>query len=314
MISDLGRALLRRQPEARLGRSGARGARCTITSRPPCSHFIKPSPLEVPAGSRHVLQRKFQTFLAERHVPVARFTGLPAPRPPGKQTSAAGGHAGDPAAPAKGSAPSAARARRERGANRNLPALTHAAAPGAGGGAAAGDSRKSAPPGLGGRRGAGPRAHSPRGRSWPLFRRAAPRARARRPARGSRRSPRAGSPCLSRREPRERGPAGLHRGHRPGPARLPHLLSARTRVPTASVPDAAFVSSASEPLTAGSGVRGRTTAGGAFSPPPGLGEGCGGLGSAPRFLRPVQRRSARAGQERPPSEIGSACPARAPPP
>lgn len=95
------------------------------------------------------------------------------------------------------------RAKWKRGPKRNLPRLTHPEAPPGGGRGAgfrrlpesfalwgSGRASRSPPPGTRGQVGRegrpeGPRAHSPRGRSCPLFARAPRRAGGRRPARGS---------------------------------------------------------------------------------------------------------------------------------
>lgn len=96
------------------------------------------------------MQRKYQTFLGERHVPVEHFIGLPAPWQSGKQMSRPGpcarrltsrgrrGDPGEPATRARGSSPSPPPGKWKRGTEQNLPRLT----PPEGEGVLSGDSRE----------------------------------------------------------------------------------------------------------------------------------------------------------------------------
>lgn len=176
------------------------------------------------------------------------------------------------------------RAKWKRGPKRNLPRLTHPEAPPGGGRGAgfrrlpesfalwgSGKASRSPPPGTRGQVGRegrpeGPRAHSPRGRSCPLFARAPRRAGGRRPLAAVSPAQGPGKPCASRRDAREPEPAAPRGCHRLLPARRPHLLFAQTQVSSSSVPNAAFVSSSSKFLTLGHSARERRTAGGTFFP------------------------------------------------
>lgn len=133
---------------------------------------------------------------------------------------------------------------------------------------------------------AGRRAHSPRGRSCPLFR-ALPTS----PGSGVQLA--AGGPADGHgATPRRSRPRGSSAAIAFSPARRSHLLFARTRVSNSSVPSAAFVSSFPKFLTPGRSARGRRTAGGTFFPPAGGGRR-GARGGVPSLCAPA--RGARCG-------------------